>query len=106
MKVRVCHALAAVVVASVSTDLVPSAASSTFKRTGIPAAGAYTRRVIDLAVEVNGIVAIELFAPVLNVVPAHVSATADLITFATLLVPTAGSVATVESSAPPKPANV
>jgi hypothetical protein len=39
LKVKVSQALATVVVASVSTEWVASAWSSTFKRTGTPAAG-------------------------------------------------------------------
>jgi hypothetical protein len=73
----VCQPLATVVVASVSQERVGSAASSTFRRTGIPAVGDHTRTVIVLAAAVKGMIAIELFAPVETVVSAHSSATAD-----------------------------
>ncbi len=106
LKVSVSQALATVVVASVSQLLLPSAASSTFSRIWTPAAGDHTRTVIVLAVALNGIGAIEKFASVDTVTPAHSSAMADFTTLATLLAPPAGSVTMVESSAPPKPVSV
>ena len=104
--VSVSQALATVVVASVSTECVGSAASSTLRRTLMPALGEYTRTVMRVLAASNGILPTDLSGPVDTVVPANVSAVADLTTFATLLVPPAGSATTEESSAPPKPVNV
>ena len=104
--VSVSQALATVVVASVSAECVPSAASSTLSRTLMPALGEYTRTVMRVLDASNGILPTELFGPVDTVVPAHTSAVADFTTFATLLAPPAGSSTTEESSAPPKPVSV
>ena len=92
--------------ASVSTDRVSSAASSTFRRTTTPARGEYTRTRIFVSAAVNGIIPTDSFGPVDTVVPAHNSAVADFTTFATVFVPSVGSVASVESSAPPNPVSV
>ena len=105
-KVSVSQALATVVVASVSTDLVGSAASSTFSRTWMPASGDQTRTVIVVLLAVNSSAGTVLFGPVDTVVPAHSWAVADLTTLATLLAAFVGSTTTVESSAPPKPVRV
>ena len=104
--VSVSQALVAVVVASVSTVWVLSAASSTLSRTGTPAAGEYTRTVMRVFAASSGILPTDWLAPVDTVVPAHSSAVADFTTRATWLVPPVGSVTTVESSAPPKPVSV
>ncbi len=72
----------------------------------MPARGEYTRTVIFVLVDVNGILPTELLAPVDTVVPAHNSAVADFTTFATMLLPSVGSGTSVESSAPPKPVSV
>ena len=105
-KVNVSQVLTVVVNASVSTERVGSAASSTLSRTGIPAFGEYTRTVILVLVAVNPILPTELLAPVDTVVPAYDSAVADFTTFAAVLLPPAGSGTSVESSAPAKPVNV
>ena len=106
MKLRVCQPLAVVTVASVSTDWVGSAAFSTFMRTGMPATGDHTRAVIVVFPVAKPMRGIELPAAVEIVVPAQSSAEALLMTRATLLVASVGSVTTLASSAPPKPANV
>ena len=106
LKLSVCQPPATVVVASVSTLLVGSVASSTFSRTGVPAVGDQTRTVTTLLVAVKPMVGILSPASVEKVVPAHNSAVPLLTTLATLLVPPAGSATTVASSAPPKPASV
>ena len=102
-KVRVCQPPATVVVASVSTDTVLSAAFSTFSRTGMPASGDHTRTVIDVLPVENGMTGTEKFSPVETVVPAQISAPVALTTCATLFAALVGSATTVESSAPPKP---
>ena len=103
LKLKVCQPPATVVVASVSTLLVGSAASSTFSRTGVPAVGDQTRTVMVLLVAVKPMVAMALLARFDTVVPAQSSAVALLMTRATLLAALLGSATTLESSAPPKP---
>ena len=53
LKVKVCQPTT-LVVASVSTDLLPSVMSSSFRRTGMPASGDQTRSVIVVAVLLKG----------------------------------------------------
>ena len=104
LKVNVSQVLTIVVVASVSTEMVGSAWSSTLSRTLMPACGEYTFTVIDLAVAANGIAVANPRVPsAVSVVPAQTSAIALFTTLATLLVPPAGSTTIVASSAPPKP---
>ena len=70
-KVRVSHVFATVVVASVSTVIVLSAWFSTLSRTGMPAAGAYTRTVIVVAPVANGTLVLKpSIALAVSVVPA------------------------------------
>ena len=103
LKLSVCQAPATEVVASVSTDFVPSAASSTFRRTGMPAVGDQTRAVTVVRVAVKGSVTMALLGQIDTVVPAHSSAVPDLTILATRLAALVGSTTTVASSAPPKP---
>ena len=91
LKTRVCQALATVVVASVSTDCEPSAAFSTFSRTGTPAAGDQTRADSRVSVALKGSRAIASFGQTATVVPAQSSALALLTMRATLFAPSAGS---------------
>ena len=106
LKLRVCQPLAVVTVASVSTDTPASAAFSTFMRTGMPAAGDHTRAVMVVLPVAKPMRPMVLPAPVEMVVPAHSSAAALLTMRATLLAASVGSVTTLASSAPPKPAKV
>ena len=103
LKRKVCQPLATVVLASVSTLLVPSAASSTFMRTGVPAVGDQTRAVSVVRVAVKGSVTMAWLGQMDTVAPAHTSAVPDLTILATRLAALVGSTTTVASSAPPKP---
>ena len=103
LKTKVCQPAATVVVASASTVLVLSSAFSSFSRTGMPASGDQTRKLMPWAVLVKGTVAMLSLAPVDTVVPAHTSDPAALTTLATLPLPLTGSVTRVAFSAPPKP---
>ena len=71
----------------------------------MPARGEYTRTVIFVLVEVNGILPTDWLSPVDTVTPAHGSAVADLTTCATMLLPSVGS-GTRVPAAPPKPVRV
>ena len=109
-KVSVSHALATVVSTSISTLLLglfgSSCARTSLRRTGMPAAGEYTRTVMRVSVAVNGTMP-TVGPTVPTTVPAYVKVvSADLLTRATLLVPPAGSACTEESSAPAKPRSV
>ena len=106
LKLRVCQPLAVVTVASVSTDLLASAAFSAFRRTGTPAAGDQTRTVMVLLLALKPIGATAALGSVDTVVPAQSSAVALFSTRATLLLPPAGSATMLASSAPPKPVRV
>jgi hypothetical protein len=73
-KVRVCQPAAVVTVASVSTDLLGSVLSSTFRRTTMPASGDQTRTLMRVSVVLNGILgekpSCTLFRVSVTVVPA------------------------------------
>jgi len=72
----------------------------------MPASGDQTRTVMVVAASLNGIaVAKPAPAPFVIVVPAHNSAAPDLITLATILVASVGSISIEEASAPPNPIN-
>ena len=68
LKLRVCQPTT-VVAASVSTDLLPSAMSSSFSRIGMPASGDQTRTVIVVALLVKGMRAKPPLATVTTVLP-------------------------------------
>ena len=106
LKVSVCQPLATVTVASVSTDRVRSAASSTLSRTGMPATGDHTRADIVVSVLENGSRAMASLGHTTSVVPAQTSAVSLLTMRATLFVASVGSTTTVASPAPPNPTSV
>ena len=86
---KVSHALATVVIASVSALIAPLLASSTLSRIGIPALGEYTLTYIWVSPIANGIALANPFPPA--VVPAQVIEEIALVLLATILVPPAGS---------------
>ena len=91
-----------VVSASVSTLLVGSALSSTFRRIGVPARGEYTRTVICVEPGINGTGVAKPAAPPI-VVPAHSSAPSGLVVLTTVLAGSNGSGSPVISEIlPPK----
>ena len=91
-----------VVRASVSTLLAGSVLSSTFRRTGVPAWGEYTRTVICVEPGANGTGLAKPAAPPI-VVPAHSSAPSGLIVLTTVLAGSNGSGSPVISEIlPPK----
>ncbi len=102
LKVRVCQSPATVVVASVSTVRVPSAASSSLRRTTVPASGAHTRIVTLWLLEV-------INSPEVSdrkVTPAQISAPTVLMTSTAVPEPPAGGAVSSEGTVPPNPVRV
>ena len=92
---------AVVVIVSVSTLIVGSVASSTFRRTAIPASGDQTLTVILVLPSAKGIASVS--PALLAVVPAHVSAKSGLLVCTTVLPGSEGSM-TKPEALPPKSA--